>query len=124
MAEKDEKAENKSASILEQVADKLKNSGSDVASGVVDTLVNEEVEKRKGLVLKAIGVLENKEKELKKIKPDLVALDGEGKTVSENWSKGQLDKRNKLQQSIDKLNKALNNALENNDYEQLQNAVK
>ena len=104
-------------SIKETLAEKLLNSGSDVKSNILDTLYNRELTTRTDACLKLLTKIEEKEKELKKLKvSDNNIYDEGGTVVAGGYSKGRIDEIKKVKEELDKLNRALENALENNDF--------
>lgn len=120
--------ENKTGSqvgtIRETISKKIKESNPEVLSGVIDTLVKEEVEKRKEMVRKGIEKYEELDKAFKKMKPDNVILDGEGKEIQSGWSKDGLEKYNKAKKELETLNSAIENALTQTNYEPLSKLLK
>lgn len=112
------------ASIRAKVAEGLKNSGEAVAQGVADQLVEKELNRRKDLISKALVKLDDLEKEQKKFKPDNNIYGEDESIVQEGWKKETLDARKKNQAKIDKLNKAIDDALNNNNYKGLEDQLK
>jgi hypothetical protein len=117
-------SEQKSTSVKELVAERLANSGDAVKELVIEKLVDDELEKRKQLVLKGVDAVDNARKDLSKIKPDQTSFDVEGQPVgTPAYSRGKLDELNKAKQKLAKLEGALNKALENNDYQELEKVL-
>ena len=82
-------------SIQITVAENITNAGPRVASIVVDTLVDIEIEKRKNAIITGLAALDKLRKEFKSHKPDsvLFTLDTDGKRVpAESWTKDALEK--------------------------------
>lgn len=103
--------------VIEAVAKKVAELGGQlVEDQVVDTLVDREVTKRSEALVKVIDLLQQAEKELGKVRPDLKAYDAKGGVVSENWSKKQLDEKSKVQKKVEKLTQAINKALDKKDF--------
>jgi hypothetical protein len=108
------------ATLKETVAERIAGLGPEVQSGVADVLVDQVKKKRIDAVLTALNLKDEKEKELKKIKPT-ETFDGEGKVASSTFSKADNDNRKKVTESLAKIEKALNEALdpEKPNYENL-----
>ncbi len=64
------------------------------------------------------------EKVFKKIKPDNVSYDSEGKELSSGWTKTGLENYNKSKKELDTLNTAIENAIMSSNYEPLSKLVK
>ena len=103
--------------IKEKLAERLLTSGSDVKNNVLDTLYNNELKTRTDACLKVLTKIEEKEKELKKLKvSDNNIYDEKGTVVAGGYSKARVDDIKKASDELERLNKALENALENNDF--------
>lgn len=102
------------------VAQKLEEvGGQSVRDAVISKLVNDEIESRTAAVLDGMNRLSKLKSEQKKIKPDQKSLDSEGKVVAETYSAGKFDELKKNREQVEKLEKALQLALEQNDYSKL-----
>jgi hypothetical protein len=108
------------ATLKETVAEKIAGLGPVVHEAVATALADQVKEKRVKAVLTALNLKEEKEKELKKIKPEQT-FDGEGKVASEFYTKANNELRKKTQEALTKIEKALNEALdpEKANYENL-----
>ena len=108
------------ATLKETVAEKIASLGPVVQEAVATALADQVKEKRVKAVLTALNLKEEKEKELKKIKPEQT-FDGEGKVASEFYTKANNDLRKKTSEALTKIEKALNEALdpEKPNYENL-----
>ncbi len=84
---------------------------------VVDTLVEEEVSYRADLLTKALAKRKAQAKELDKIKPDQCSFNVDGTLAFENWTKAKLTERQKSMKDLAKIDKAINTAVNNADYE-------
>lgn len=103
--------------IKEKLAERLLTSGSDVKNNILDTLYNNELKTRTDACLKVLTKIEEKEKELKKLKvSDNNIYDEKGTVVAGGYSKARVDDIKKASDELERLNKALENALENNDF--------
>lgn len=110
--------------INEKVAEQIASAGNEIAERVINLLAEKDKEKRVLVLVQAIGELDTMNKELTKIKADQLSFDSEGKPVSETWSKAKLDERNSKTGKRDKLEAAINLALEKNDFGALFNRAK
>ena len=107
--------------INEKVAEKLASAGPTVVDAVVEHLAKKEIDRRTKAVLDGLDKLQKLEKDIKKMKPDMVGLDEKGVQVSANWSKAKFDEKAKLEKSAGKLREALDAALDKADYGKLFN---
>lgn len=98
------------ASLKETVAERIAGLGPEVQTGVADVLVEQVKKKRIDAVLTALNLKDEKEKELKKIKP-VQTFNADSTVASETFSKADNDNRKKLTESLTKIEKALNEAL-------------
>ena len=99
------------ATLKETVAEKVAGLGPVVHEAVASALADQVKEKRVKAVLTGLNLKEEKEKELKKIKPEQT-FDGEGKVVSEFYTKPNFESRKKVVETLAKIEKALNEALD------------
>lgn len=108
------------STLKETVAEKIAALGPQVHEAVASALADQVKEKRVKAVLTALNLKEEKEKELKKIKPEQT-FDAEGKVVSEFYTKPNFEARKKVVETVAKIEKALNEALdpEKPNYENL-----
>ena len=107
--------------LREAVTAKIADSGEAVASRVVDFLAEATIAKRVNQVVSAYTEIDNLTRDFRRAKPDLVAFDGAGLQISANYSKQALDARNKIAARMEKVTKALDLALEKNDFSGLNN---
>lgn len=97
-------------SLKETVAERISILGPAVQEGVVTVLVDQVKEKRVKAILAALSLSEEKQKELKKIKPEQT-FDGAGKVVSEFYTKANNEARKKITEAGAKIERALEKAL-------------
>jgi hypothetical protein len=108
--------------IREEVAESLNTSNVVVKETIVTQLVKIEIDKRVTAVSSALTSLDSSNKELSKLnKPDLQTFDSEGKVLSESFSKDRVETRKKLKEQIAKIDLAIKEALENNNFEKVFN---
>jgi|CXWL01.1.fsa_nt_gi hypothetical protein len=104
------------SSIRTKIAETISSIAPDVEEKIIEAFVNREVNKRSDAVVNALDLLSRAENDLRKIKPDLIALDGDGKELSATFSKAKYEELKKSKEAIVKINKAIGNALDNSDY--------
>lgn len=97
--------------IQTKIAEKISEIAPSLEKEIIEALVNRELSKRSTAIVTALDELSKMEKDLKKVKPDQQGFDGEGKVVSETYSKAKLEEMNKLKQKIEKFTKAIDKAL-------------
>ena len=113
-----------SRTLLEKVTSGITVGQEAVINQVVGHFVKKEQDRRADTVIAAMDKLTAHNRELNKIKPDMVGYDADGQKVTESFSKAKLDEANKVKSAIGKLEKALTKALENADYADLFNLIK
>ena len=86
---------------------------------VVTALVEEEVNHRADLLAKALAKRKAQAKELDKIRPDQCTFNQDGSPANQHWSKSGLGERQKAEKTLAKIDKAINAAVQNADYEGL-----
>jgi len=101
--------------IQEKVAEKLSTCGETVINTVVDSIVNLKVTERAGIVTKTINKLDSLQKDLSKIdgKTDTTYYGTDG-AKTEVISQKRFEEVKKLKETIEKLTKTLEVALETN----------
>lgn len=110
--------------INQKVAEQIASAGDEIAQRVINLLAEKDKEKRVSILVQCIGELDGMNKEIEKIRADLVLYDADGKVTSENWSKAKLEERNSKKGKRDKLEAAISLALEKNDFNALFNRTK
>ena len=100
--------------VLADVAEKVKGSNTLVRERVVNALVEKEVASRAELLSQSIAKLVELDKALKKMKPDIETVDGEGK-ASATWSKKAWDEKKKATERKDNFERALCNVLDDTE---------
>lgn len=109
--------------IVGLVKAEVKTGNEQVSKRVVSALVEQELERRTQLVLKALEKKETLEKELVKFKPDVVSYKEDNTVASESWSKANLDNKKKTADSLAKIDAAIEAAVSGNDYDKLAKAL-
>lgn len=110
-------------SLSEAVGEKIAQAGPEVRKRVVDALAEKEVSKRSDRIIQGMSILDKLEKELKRLKPDIRPMDNDGNVLMEAYSPQKHEEKKKLQKKIDKLQNAINVALEQQNFEPLEKAV-
>jgi|SRR5882724_2643018 len=111
-------------SVQTKVAEQIINIAPKVEDKVVDALVSRELNRRSDSLVQAMDKLSKLEVDLKKIKPDVVTYDINGKVASESYSKVKSEEYKKLNEKIGKFTKAIAKALENSDFSDVYNLDK
>lgn len=96
----------------------------DIRSRVVTALVEAESSARADMLSNALIERKKLEGEIKKVRPDVKTYDEDGKILSESYTKQQVDDLKKLKEKLQKLDKELNKAITEADYEGLKNLPK
>jgi hypothetical protein len=105
-----------------KVAEAITNLGPSTEEKIVDTIVDREKVRRANAWVQVWDILTKLQNDLKKIKPQHLHYDDEGKGVGEpHFSKQQADERKKLQDQINKRVNALNKALEKEEWDDVFN---
>lgn len=102
--------------IQEAVAEKITQSGENVANTVIEKLAEVEISKRVDAITKAVQKQEQLEKDLKKINKNDVVTYIEG-TPTEVMSKNRFEEIKKGKEKIEKLTKAIDFALTQNSFD-------
>ncbi len=98
---------------------KSEQSAGIIRKRVVEALVEEEVTNRADLLTQALAKRKAQSRELEKIRPDHCTFNEDGTLANRYWSKAKLDERAKAQKILSKIDKAINAAVQNADYEGL-----
>jgi len=107
--------------ITDAVANKIAEISPAVNEKVIDHLVTVELEKRSTAILGGLEKLRGLQNDLKKIKPDVGgAFDEDGTEVKPTlYSKEKFEARKKANEQIEKLQKALDLAIDKGDMSKL-----
>jgi hypothetical protein len=110
----------KSVALMAEVSASVKESAPQVRQRLVAALVEKEVISRVSLLETCLNKRVEAEKELKKAsKPDTETFDADGKVVAATFSKSAADALKKARETLDKLDKAMEKALGENDFSKL-----
>jgi len=96
---------------------KGKEENGEIRARVVNALVEEEVGIRADLLTKALAKRKAQAKELDKIKPDHCTFNADGSPANQHWTKAKLVEKQKAEKSLNKIDKAINAAINTADYE-------
>lgn len=108
--------------IRQDIAAKIAEINPLVKDRAVEAIVEREVAKRANTIVSGLDKLRTLNNDLKKIKPDQIVYDGEGKVQSEGWTQAQLKKLAEAKAACKKLDAAIEKAL-NGDLGDLNNIV-
>lgn len=97
--------------------------GKKVAETLINRLVDAELDRRAVALHKAYTDAETISRDLKKIKPDAVTYDAEGKVVSESFTRAAKELREKSQARLTKLENAIHKATEDGEFSDLLNVA-
>ena len=100
-----------STSISVAVAARLAAISPVVAEAVIEALTRKETDRRVTLITAGIEKLEDEERALRRLGADMKAFTADGTLISESYSKARLDERAKAAKTIEKLRRALDQAL-------------
>lgn len=115
--------EAKAQSLLAEVADRIKSSGSTVYNRLVEAMVAREVEERVGLLDKGLQKRYQLMTDLRKVdKPDNETFNADGTLALGTYSKPRLEEIKKAKEALAKLESALEKALVGNDFGKLKEA--
>lgn len=101
----------------EKIAEQLSKSGGEVTNRVIEAMVERELNKRTTAVSAVFDLLNRETANLRKIRPDVITYGEDGTKTSEGYSKAKIDERKKSNEMIEKLTKALTNALEKGEFD-------
>lgn len=112
---------NSYCSIIAQSRERIKTSGTEVVSRLVNELVDIEVQARVKALREAVSAREVAEKTLNKIQPDQASYDANGNVVSNTFSKAKLEELRKAKENLKKIDEAIDKAVMNGDFSQVKN---
>jgi len=101
----------------------LSSTNGTIRGMVVAQLVEVEVGNRGALLKDALDLRDNLFKDFNKVKPDQVSCDSSGKVVHEFFSKSQAKQLADATGKLNKIDGAINKAVNNADYENLKNVL-
>lgn len=107
--------------IHQLVKEKIKQSNQEVIDLVITNLVNEEILKRRDLLLLALSFQEKTKKEADKIKPDQIIYSEHGAEISSGYSKNLLETKKKTTELLTKITNAIGAAIADGNYDPLKN---
>lgn len=112
-----------SIAVQAKITENLSKLSPKVEDAVVEAVVDREVKKRSQALVQALDKLSEMEKDLKKLGPDNLMYDENGKEVLGSYTKKRIDEKNKLTGRIQKLTNIINKALEKAEFNDLYNFV-
>lgn len=105
--------------ILKETSEAINNASGEIRKRVIDHFAGQKIDERVDLLTRALKNRDDKWKEIQKMRPDQVQYDESGKEVNSFWSKEQSEKRKGLLKSLNKMDRAINRAVNDADYEGL-----
>lgn len=108
-------------SVREKIMERTAALSPEVEEQVVNHYVEKEKNRRSDALVKGMDKLTSLENDLKKIKPDQVQLDADGKELSSSYSKAKYEEKKKLEEQIGKLEKIIDKALTKAEFGDLYN---
>lgn len=106
--------------VVARIANEVKSSVASQKNKPYEILINAMAEKvineRVGLLQQGFDLRERTNGEMRGVKPDNVAFDINGKVISESYTKAQADKFKQVKTSLEKIDKALEAAIDNADF--------
>ncbi len=97
--------------INSEVKNRLSTSSHEVKEAVIVGLVQKELNRRAATITTLVERAEIAQKELFKLKPDIVSYNEDGTVKDASYSKPQLEAKKKATELLDKLNTAIDKAL-------------
>lgn len=125
MSDENTAAQPQAIGVLTEVSDKIKSSAPQVRERLVAGLVEKEVASRVDLLDKGLQKRLEADREVRKCsKPDVETFDANGQSQATGFTKGAADALKKARESLDKIDKALEKALAENDFSKLKELCK
>lgn len=110
--------------LASQVKETIKDNNYRVFDKVVEVLVDQELTKRRDIVIKGLEALKCARNELNKVQPDIVSYGLDGKAIgSPAFSKTKIEERKKTLEKVNNLEGALEKALTEGVFDKLTNLV-
>ena len=101
--------------VKEAVADRIANASQEIADAIIEHLAKETIDKRVNIAVQAFAELDKLNKEIRKIKPDVITY-GAGGDMHQAYSKTAHENLKKNMERVEKITKALEKALDKNDW--------
>lgn len=110
--------------VIAAVSERVNNSAPDVREKLITTLSDRQIQERVELLDAGLKKLKELDVAIKKIKPDHIVMDAKGAEISSGYSKAVVEELKKAQEAHQKMEEALNLALDKNDFSKLKDKVK
>lgn len=120
--EKDQppQSETPATALLSTISEQLKDSRDQVRQKVIKARVDTEISKRADILDKALIARSAAQADLKKLaKPDDKLFNEDGSLKHEGFSQSRIKDRERLQQRLAKIDKAITGALDDNEWDRL-----
>ncbi len=111
-------------SLRTRVQTLIDNSGADVSEAVVQHFVKLETDRRAKMLIDGLTKLTEAEKAHEGVKPDHYIFDGDGKPLQVGFSADQKKKKEKTFGKLKRLEASLNDAITDNNFKPLEEALK
>jgi len=105
--------------VWNRVKEGILSASTEVPKTVVQHYVDKEIDSRVAKTIAAIDAATNLEGQIKRIKPDQESFNEAGVPVSATYTKAKVEERKKLQEKLDKVEAALLDAFNDNNFEKL-----
>lgn len=105
--------------VKEEITQRINND--EVRSRVITQLADAEITQRAELLSKVIEMYEKTQSELKSLKPDVINYDEQGNVTTKSYSASQFEKRKVVADKISKMEKAIEKAIVERNFEMLKN---
>lgn len=108
-----------------EVAEQVKKGSTTLFGAVITHFASEELDRRKNLLINGAKKLKELDIEVKKAsKPDAKTFDASGRVLTEAFTEASAKKLKEAREKFDKLNKAMEKAVNDADFEPLDKALK
>lgn len=101
--------------IHESVATRLSQSLPSVVERVIELRAEAVLASRVNTLTQAVEAVSKIDADLRRVRPDTVQYDGEGKIAGEFFTKNQVEEKKKLNDKREKITRAMSAAMEKND---------
>lgn len=108
----------------ETVANMIGRAGERIKNIFIEKQVNDEINRRAGLLANLVTAMTKFKRECNKFKADLLTYNLDGSVASESFSKKVVDERKKALEKLAKAEKILAKAINDNDYSNVEQVTK
>jgi ElaB/YqjD/DUF883 family membrane-anchored ribosome-binding protein len=97
----------------------ITTTGKQLAELVAQDMATHEINVRKSALASVVQQLRSEQRQLANLGPDVLSFDAEGKPARQEYSKSRAEARNASKQRIEKLEKAIEDVVERDDFTQV-----